>query len=252
LQEGERLEMSFQDPQGASRAVPVQVSGDPYVAHDLELRIAWGPLPLLASARSQLLASARRTLAHLRIQEAFDLKGETIGGVYHYRHDIGLDAGPDLEQRTGLFSPPLYLRGNLTVVQDYLIQRWMALETGPFVDTSRPGLQLGRQGRYAHNADQSAHLVVLKQDNGSLLVRQVRAHHDGTLYESRVRYVVLGGVWMIRSVETRAQEPEGIQQIIQESHFARSAEALEREALAFFPVVPAAHDVVATAHDLES
>lgn len=240
LVEGEGVLLSFHHGDGRPKSVPVQVSGDPYVAQELEVRVAWGPLPLLASARSQLLASARRTLAHLRVREAYDLDGVTIGGLYYYRHDRGARWGRAFSARTGLVQPPLHLRGTLAQIQTFLLDRWQLLDTGSFVDTSRPGFQLGRKGRYAHNADQTAHLVVLRQEHGMLLVRQVRAHPDGTLYEALARYTELGGVWIIQSTETRAETGGGPPVILQESHFSRSAEALEREAPAFFPVLPSA------------
>lgn len=235
LRDGEELRLQFMDRHGQPRVAPTQVSGDPYQAHQMGIRVAWGPLPLLASDRSLLLASTRRSLAHLRLQDTWKLDGVFIGGLWYFRHDAGAAFHQDFFESHGLFQPPLTIRRGLATVQQTLLSAWERQGIGPFTDTSHPGFQLDRRGRYAHNADQTAHLVILREARNSLLVRQVRAIEAGRIHETHTWYRAFGPSWVISETETRCWKEDERPVILQESHFCRSAETLRREAPAFFP-----------------
>ena len=237
IKEGEEIDIEYLSRDGKARCVPTQLSGDPFQATRMTIRVAWGPLPLLANAGSLLLASAQRSLAHLRNEQTYKLKAVFIGGLSYYQHLAGRNWNFEFTDQTGLLAPPLTLRPNLTVAQQTLLHRWQtACDTGEFVDTSRPGLQLGRRGRYAHNNDQTAHLVVLKESRQVLLVRQVRAWRDA-IYEARTWYRRFGPSWVIHTSQVRAWLPGEDPRILNEEHFFRSAEAFQKDAPAFFPFI---------------
>ena len=236
IKEGEELAMTYLwHNDKAPRFVPTQVSGDPFQAWSTAVRVAWGPLPLLAHEDSLLLGAARRSLAHLRVEQTYRLRGVNIGGLYYFRHRTGPEWTPAFTQRTGLVQPPRHLRRSLAHSQRTLIEQWQLLGTGEFVDTSESGLQLGRRGRYAHNNDHTAHLVVLKERRGTLLVRQVRSDASGEIYESRAWYRAFGPAFIIHRSETRRWRHGDVPTIEQEEHFFRSAEAFQQEAPTFFP-----------------
>ena len=97
------------------------------------------------------------------------------------------------------------------------------------------GLALGRRGRYAHNSDHSAHLMILRE-RGGLLVRQVRRLGE-TIYEGRTLYSGWAGGWVIHENQVRRTDPGQAPIIVQEEHFFRDAEALRQEGASFFPFV---------------
>lgn len=238
LREGDQVDVAFLHRDGSPRIVPTQVSGDPFQARTMAIRVAWGPVPMLAAESSLLLASVRRGLERLRVRETWKLDGLYIGGLYYYRHDVGERWTPAFRERTGLVEPPAFLLPPLASIQAQFLDRWQAAGTGAFVDTSTPGVQLGRRGRYAHNSDHTAHLVVLRESRTSLLVRQVRASAEGrVIHECHARYAAFGPTWVIRTVQTRRWTTGELPVILQESHVFRTAEAVQRDAPAFFPFV---------------
>jgi len=98
------------------------------------------------------------------------------------------------------------VKGILLVnAQRILVQRWEALGTGPFLDTSERGMQLGHRGRYAHTNDHTAHLVLVRE-RGTLLVRQMHAMPEG-IYEARTSYAAFGAFWIIHDSELRLWPP---------------------------------------------
>jgi hypothetical protein len=233
LQEGESVELEFlgadaRGPERRRRAVATQISGDPYQAWRMQVRVAWGPLPLLASPGSLLMAAAQRALARLRVARSWRLQTVFIGGLPWFRHEARA-GGED----TGLFTPPLTLPTRLTAAQRRLRQLWEGSGVGPFIDTTEQGVALGRRGRYAHNSDHTAHLALLR-DGGGLLVRQVR-HHNGHIYEGRASYRALLGAWVVHEVQVRRSDPGEAPVIVQEERYFRDAEAFLVEAPAFFP-----------------
>jgi hypothetical protein len=238
IKEGEEIDIEYFTKDRRPRFVPTQVSGDPFQASQMTIRVAWGPIPLLGDEESLLLASTRRSLAQLRIEQSYRLRGEFIGGLYYFRHQVGATWTPEFSERSGLFQAPRYLRRSLAAAQKALIEAWQRLGTGVFVDTSESGLQLGRRGRYAHNNDQSAHLVVIKESRNTLLVRQVRTTPDSDeIYEARTWYRGFGPSYIIHHSQTRLWRPGEDPRILQEEHFFRSAEAFQQEAPSFFPFI---------------
>lgn len=239
LREGETVDMRFFDADGHPRAVPIQVSGDPFQASHVKVRVAWGPLPMLVHEGGLWLASTRRSLARLRVQQVWRLASVVMVGLPHFRHDLGQRWSEGLFRDHGLPTPPLALRRAIQRAQERFVTRWEAREVGSFVDTSPPGVQLGRGGRYAHNTDQTAHLVLLRQPAGALLVRCVRAEPDGTLYETQARYRAFGPVWLLHTCQLRRWQRDEPPVILHESSFLRSADDLQREAPMFFPFADA-------------
>ena len=232
LREGQTLQIDFLDTNGQKRAVATQVSGDPYQAWTMKVRVAWGPLPLLASDKSLLMAAAQRALTRLRVAQSWDLQTVYIAGLAWLRHRVR-DAIP--AEATGLCPPPWTLPRRLTRAQAQLRRQWERMGTGPFIDTTEQGLSLGRRGRYAHNSDHSAHLMVLRE-RGRLLVRQVR-RHGSRIYEGRTIYTPHLGQWVIHEDQVRRTDPDGPPTIVQEEHFFRDADALLQEAPTFFPFI---------------
>jgi len=232
LREGELLQLDFLDTLGRRRAVSTQVSGDPYQAWTMKVKVAWGPLPLLASDKSLLMAAAQRALARLRVAQSWRLQTVYIAGLAWLRHRVR-DTTP--AESTGLFLPPWTLPRRLTRAQARLRRRWVSMGTGPFIDTTEQGLALGRRGRYAHNSDHSAHLMVLRE-RGRLLVRQVR-REGNRIYEGRTVYTPHLGQWVIHEDQVRRTDPDEPPVIVQEEHFFRDAEALRQEAPSFFPFI---------------
>jgi hypothetical protein len=232
LREGESVELDFLDTSGHPRAVATQVSGDPYQAWRMKVLVAWGPLPLLASPTSLLMAAAQRALARLRVARSWQLQTVFIAGLAWFRHRVLRSSDAD---DCGVFEPPWTLPPRLSRVQRRLLRRWEAHGTGPFIDTTEQGLALGRRGRYAHNSDHSAHLMVLRE-RGGLLVRQVRRQADA-IYEGRTLYSGWAGGWVIHEHQLRRTRPGEPPVILQEDHFFRDAQALREEAPSFFPFV---------------
>ncbi|MCO4748047.1 MAG: hypothetical protein KC912_24855 [Proteobacteria bacterium] len=235
LQEGEGCDLEFYGPEGHPRAVSTQVSGDPYQAYKMQVRVAWGPLPLLASPGSLLLAAAQRSLARLRQAQGWQLRRVFIGGLAWFRHRLGAEWSQSLLAETGLFLPPRTLPRRLTPAHTRLLAAWNRRGAGPFVDTTEQGLALGRRGRYAHNSDHTAHLMVLRE-RGTLLVRQVR-RTDRAVYEIRTNYRRWWGGWVIHDSQTRRWDADQDPVIIQEEHYFRDAQAFRRDAPSFFPFI---------------
>lgn len=235
LQDGESLELDFLGPDQKPRAVATQVSGDPFQAWKMEVRVAWGPLPLLSAPDSLLMAAAQRSLARLRQAQGWQLQMVFIGGLAWFRHRIGEEWTRSMTEQTGLFVPPRTLPSRLGPAHARLLARWENKGTGPFVDTTEQGLALGRRGRYAHNSDQTAHLMLLRE-RGTLLVRQVRRIGQ-TVFETRTTYRRWWGGWVIHDSQTRRWDPDQLPVIVQEEHFFRDAEAFRRDAPSFFPFI---------------
>ncbi|MBN2360162.1 MAG: hypothetical protein JXR83_11990 [Deltaproteobacteria bacterium] len=241
IKEGEEIDIDYMSLDRRPRSVPIQISGDPFQAYHIGIRSLWGPLPLLGKRDSLLLASTRRSLNNVRLQQSFRLRGVYIGGVYYFRHHAGEEWSTDFVGRTGLMRPPHYLPRNLLLAQRLLLEAWHGAGAGEFVDTTESGLEPWRRGRFAHNNDQSAHLLLLREPQGTLLVRQVRAMrgHD-TIYESRTYYRPVFNAFIIYHSETVAYRKEESPRILQEDHFFRNAEAFQAEAPEFFPVIGSA------------
>ena len=239
IKEGESIEIDYLTMEQRPRAIAIQVSGDPFQAYRMTLRTVWGPIPLLGERNSLLLAATRRSLADLHLQQTYRLERVYIGGVRYFRHHIGEDWVPAFAARTGLVQPPNHLPRNLPLVQRMLLDAWQQAGAGDFVDTTQAGLALWRQGRHAHNNDQSAHLVILREPQGTLLVRQVRTKNDthGKIHELRARYRAVGASYIIYHSQTVVWHEDQYPQILQEDHFFKSAEAFQQDAPAFFPVL---------------
>ena len=236
LREGDQVDVTFHTRDGHARAVPTQVSGDPFQAAVMSIRVAWGPIPVLAAETSLLLAAVRRGLDHLRVRQTWHLDTVNIGGLAWYRQDSGTRWSPAFSEQTGLPEPLLHLRLPLAAAQRRLIDSWARLQPEPFVDTSAPGIQLGRRGRYAHTSDHRAHLVVLRTSRTTLLVRQIQASEDGhLLHETHATYAAFGPVFVLRTSQTRVWRDRQAPTILQESQIYRSADAVLRDAPAFFP-----------------
>jgi len=239
IKEGESIEVEYLTLEKRPRAIAIQASGEPFQAWRLDIRVAWGPVPLLARSDSLLMTAARRSLTDLRVQQTYQLRRVYIGGVRHFLHHVGEDWTPEFVTRCGLFQPLLHLPRSLVEIQRMLLTEWQALGTGAFVDTTESGLEPLRRGRYAHNNDQSAHLIVLRDARDTLLVRQVRAvgANGGAIYETRSSYRWLGGSYLLFRSETVIWRGREHPRILQENHLFRSAEGFQREAPTFFPVV---------------
>ncbi len=240
IKEGESIEIDYLTMEKRPRPIAIQVSGDPFQACRMGIRTAWGPVPLLGKSNSLLLAATRRSLADLRLQQSYRLGRVYFGGVRYFRHHIGEEWTPEFAARTGMLQPPNHLPLRLPPVQRMLLEAWQESGAGEFVDTTKSGLALLRRGRYAHNNDQSAHLLILKEPQGTLLVRQVRAmRKDGSeIYEARSHYRAVGGSYIMYHTQTLLWGGNQNPIILQEDHFFRSAEAFQQEAPTFFPVVP--------------
>ena len=238
IKEGERIQIDYQHLDGTPSNAGVVISGDPFMACRMDIRVMWGPIPMLGSRRSLLVASTKRTLANLRMEQSFNLEHTYIGGVRYFRHRTGSAWSPELSARTGLFLPPLHLPRNLSRSYEFLAKRWEAAGAGEFIDTSKPGLPVTRKGCFAHNNDQTAHLLVLKQPSGMLLVRQVRVRPEG-IYETRTDYRAAGASYIVvRSQTVFWADPEP-PQIIREAHYFRNADEFQRAAATFLPVAAA-------------
>ena len=235
IKEGERIQIDYQHLDGTPTAAGVVISGDPFTASRLDIRVLWGPIPMLGSRRSLLVASTRRTLSNLRMEQSFDLEHTYIGGVRYFRHRTGQPWSPELSARTGLFLPPLHLPRSLSRSYEFLSKRWQAAGAGEFIDTSKPGLPVTRKGCFAHNNDQTAHLLVLKQPSGMLLVRQVRARPDG-IYETRTDYRAAGASYIVVRSQTVYWADSEPPQIIREAHYFRNADEFQQAAATFMPV----------------
>jgi hypothetical protein len=236
LTEGESARLEFMGPSGGPKYVPTQVSGDPYQATSMDVRVAWGPLPLLAGLDSLLLDAAQRSLTRLRQVQSLQLQTVFVGGLAWFRHHVGRDWGPAFCAETGLFAPPVTLPRNVGKGQGYLLRRWRELGAGRFVDTTAQGVKLARHGRYAHNGDQTCHLVMLRE-RGTLLVRQVRKAPDGRIYEARTTYRRWWGGWVVHDSQTRSWTGDEEPRILMEDHYFRDAEAFRLDAPRFFPFV---------------
>jgi len=235
LQEGESAHLDFLGPDLRPRAVATQVSGDPYQAWKMAVRVAWGPLPLLSAPDSLLMAAAQRSLSRLREAQGFQLRTVYIAGLAWFRHLVGSEWNRAQVQKTGLFMPPRTLPRRLGRAQRLLLRGWGLHDVGPFIDTTEQGVALGRRGRYAHNSDRTAHLVILRE-RGTLLVRQVRRMSDA-IYEARTTYRSWWGGWVVHDSQVRRWRPGEKPTIEQEEHYFRDATAFRQEAPSFFPFV---------------
>jgi hypothetical protein len=104
------------------------------------------------------------------------------------------------------------------------------------VDTTEQGLALARGVRTAHNSDQSAHLVLVRE-RGTLLVRMVR-RHEHAIFESRTTYRPGWGGYIIHDHQLRQWEPDDeAPRIVQEEYYFRDADGFRTEAPGFFPFV---------------
>ncbi len=233
LTEGEAVEMAFFDLKRRPRFVPTQVSGDPFQTATMNIRVAWGPLPMLAAPDSLLLAAAQRALTRLRHLQSWNLQTVYIGGVPFFRHRVG----PARIAESGLLGPPLTLPWRLDRAQSQLLSRWSRQHSSEFVDTTEQGVSLGRNGRQAHTSDQTAHLVILRE-RGSLLVRQVRRDLDSPLiFEARTTYRSGWGGWLIHNHEVRCWDGQDAPRILQEEHYFQDADGFLLEAPGFFPFI---------------
>ncbi len=239
IKEGERIAIEYQHMDGTPRGVPVVISGDPYQARRMDIQVLWGPLPLLGARRSLLVTGTRKTLTNLRMEQSFNLEHAYIGGVRYFRHRTGEPWTAEMSARTGLFLPPLHLPRSLTRSYDLLRSRWQAAGAGEFVDTSKPGLPLARKGCFAHNNDQTAHLLVLKESGGTLLVRQVRARHGSGIFETRTHYRTGANAYIVQRSQTLHWQGDTPAQIIREAHYFRDAEEFQHDAARFLPIAGA-------------
>jgi len=238
IKEGEEIRIRYLTLARKPRAVPIQVSGDPFQASLMSIHSSWAPIPVLGHHKSLLVSTSRAVLANVRLQQSYDLEGVYIGGVYYFRHHVGEQWSDALWSRTGLVPPPRYLPYTLTHAQRHMLDLWKEQGAGEFVDTTSRGLDLGRRGRYAHNNDQSAHLVVVREPHGILLVRQLRATAaEGVVHENRARYRSVGPAWIIHHSQTIAWRKDGPPVLVQEDHYFRNAEEFQRAAPTFFPVM---------------
>jgi len=236
IKEGERIQIEYHHMDGTPRGVPVVVSGDPFQARRMDIKVLWGPIPMLGARRSLLVSSTRKTLTNLRMEQSFDLEHTYIGGVRYYRHRTGQPWTPDLSSVTGLILPPLHLPRSLGRSYELLRRRWQAAGAGEFTDTSKPGLPLVRKGIFAHNNDQTAHLLVLKQSHGAVLVRLVRARHGHGLYETRARYGSYGASYIIQHSQTIHYDEDQPPRILREAYYFRDAEEFQQAAATFLPI----------------
>jgi hypothetical protein len=144
----------------------------------------------------------------------------------------------EIEARTGLTAPPLYLPLDLAGIRRKLCGAWQRLGTGDFVDTSEPGRRLRRKSLYCHNNDQSAHLLLMRIERGDLLVRQVRrTPFGGTIFEARTTYRQEWGTYVISQSQVFHWPRTRPARILQEERFFRDAAEFQMEAPAYFPVL---------------
>ncbi|MFT4974823.1 MAG: hypothetical protein ACI8S6_000706 [Myxococcota bacterium] len=237
LKEGAEVRIRYSDASGFPRAVPIQISGDAYQASRMQMRVFWGPLPMLAANGSLLHASARRTLRHLRLQTSYNLKATSIGGVHYFWYGAGAMARHEIEAQTGVAAPRLHLHRDLRTAAEQICARWQALDTGAFVDTSGPGLSLGRNEVRMHNNDQSAHVLLLRNSWRRLLVRQVRRTADDAVVEARSHYRRSFGAWVIMDSQILRWESDQTARILYEEHFFRDAQNFQGAAPSFFPLL---------------
>ena len=146
LTEGESVELAFTDPKGRPRAVPTQVSGDPAQASTMTVRVAWGPLPLLAAPDSLLFGAAQRALTRLRQLQTFPLQTVYIGGLPFFRHRVGPEGSG-----SGVPGPLRTLPRRLLNAQRVVVEHLAAHAVGDFIDTTEVG---SRRVRHAHSSDQ--------------------------------------------------------------------------------------------------
>ncbi len=236
IKEGERITIEYFHMDGTPRGVPVVVSGDPFQARRMDIKVLCGPIPMLGGRRSLLVSSTRKTLTNLRMEQSFDLEHTYIGGVRYFRHRTGQPWTAELSSTTGLILPPLHLPRTLGACYELLRRRWQAAGAGEFTDTSKPGLPLVRKGIFAHNNDQTAHLLVLRQSHGMLLVRLVRARPGGELFETRSTYGRTGASYIIDHSQTIHYVPDEPPRILREAYYFRDAERFQKAAAAFLPI----------------
>jgi len=236
IKEGERIRIDYQHLDHKARGVPVVISGDPFQAYRMDMRVLWGPIPMLGGRHSLLVDGVRRSLTNLRLERSYDLEHTYIGGVRYFRHRTGMPWNAEMTAKTGLFLPPLHLPRSLDRASNLLRRRWQAAGAGEFVDTSKPGLPLVRRGSFAHNNDQSAHLLVLKEGRGTVLVRLVRVRHDGGIYETRTHYRIHSASYIIHRSQTIHWIPDEPPRILREAHYFRDAEVFQQQAASFLPV----------------
>lgn len=237
LKEGAEVRIRYTDDQGRARAAPLQISGDPYQASRMRLRVFWGPLPMLAANDSLLEASARRTLRFLRLQASYDLKSTSIGGVHHFWYGSGGFERHAIDVETGLTEPRLHLPRDLRAAGRLICAQWERLETGGFVDTSGPGRSSRRDEVRLHSNDQSAHVLLLREGRSRLLVRQVRRGTEGTVVEARIRYRRSFRAWVIVESQLMRWEPDRTARILYEEHFFRDARHFQGSAPTFLPLL---------------
>ena len=226
MKEGQAVQLDFFGTDGRHRAVATQVSGDPYQCWTMQMRVAWGPLPLLAAPDSLLMAAAQRALKRLRITRTWQLETVYIAGLAWLRHKVV--ARPGAIEEGGLCLPPWTLPTRLTAAQKQLRKRWEQQGVGAFIDTTEQGLAPGRQGRYAHNSDHTAHLMVLR-DRGGLLVRQVRRMGE-RIYEARTHYSRWPLGWVIHENSVRCTEPGEAPSILSRNTISERRRAPRRSA----------------------
>jgi hypothetical protein len=196
---------------------------------------------VLGQDGSLLLSMTRSVLADLRLRQTYHMRSEYIGGVHYFCHRLGEDTGEEYVKKTGLMRPLRYLPLALGPCQRRCIDQWKENGAGDFIDTSRAGIALDRRGRYAVNHDQTAHLVVLREPNATLLVRQIRAAPEsGQVFECRTRYrATTGATHIIYESQTIAWRGNEAPTIIQEEHWFRDAQEFQRDAPSFFPLIGA-------------
>ena len=237
LKEGAEVRIEYASADGRPRTVPVQISGDPYFASALSVRVFWGPLPMLAANGSLLHASARRTLRHLRLQDSYHLQSTYIGGVHHFWHRVGIVRREQIGERFGVVPPPRHLRTELTAVAEVVTDAWQRLGVGNFVDTSQPGLGLGQAEIRRHTNDQSAHLLIAREERTRLLVRQVRRLPDGTVVEARGHYRRSWGAFLIVDSQLLQWAEGKPPRIVYEERFFRDIRQFQGAAPTFFPLL---------------
>ncbi|MEL6345539.1 MAG: hypothetical protein AAFV53_20690 [Myxococcota bacterium] len=242
LKEGAEVRIRYADAEGRPRPVPVQISGDPYYASQMRIRVFWGPLPMLAAHGSLLHASARRTLRHLRLQDSYNLGGTYIGGVHHFWHRVGIVPREEIGARFGVTPPPRHLRLPLSAAAEKLAYKWAKLGVTDLVDTSGPGLDLGKGEIRQHTNDLSAHLVLVREGRARLLVRQVRRLEDGTVVEARCHYRRSWGAWLITDSQLLQWAAGKPPRIVFEERFFRDIRQFQGVAPTFFPILSTAPD----------
>ena len=227
LTEGESVDIAFLDPERQPRCVPTQVSGDPFQAATMTVRVAWGPLPILSAPDSLLLAAAQRALTRLRHLQGRTLDTVYIGGVPFFRQRTGRQRPAELPM------PPWTLPRRLDRAQTSWVARLGQIGVGPFIDTTEQGLALGRRGRHAHDSDQTTHLV-LRRERGTLMVRVVRSRPHGAVFESRTSYRPGWGGWIVHEHEVRRYDADQAPVLVFEEHYFREADSVRPAAPDFF------------------